>query len=273
MILQEVYDLLKTRYSDNYKTVTIDRIIAGIHFTFVQLSNGYCGIAAVDHNMINCCKSRNKDFGIFSPGKMHGEKLIDLINFSENSPILSFVKIAAINAVSAELTEKAGYKVIESMDPLDLLEIDNRKAICIVGAFTSYIKKIAESPSKLTILELDKSAIQEEYQKYFAPAREFIKVLPQSDIIIITGSTLVNNSLDELLAAIPPIKQVIIVGPSAGIFPEVLFSKGVNIIGSTKITDPDQIFYAVGEGASGYHLFHNGAKKICIINDAKKTTL
>lgn len=92
-------------------------------------------------------------------------------------------------------------------------------------------------------------------------------VLPDSDIIIITGLTLLNNTIDNLLSFIPANKQVVVVGPTAGLIPDILFKHNVSIIGSTKITDPERMFTVVSEGGAGFHLFQYCAKKICVLNE------
>jgi uncharacterized protein (DUF4213/DUF364 family) len=270
MILTETFELLKTKYREHIETITISRVNIGVFFAIVELSNGYCGIAAVDNSILNCCNHhRKKDPGPFSSGKIHGQKLIDLINFDEGSAKLNFVKLAAINAISAEFIDKSDYKIIEDKDPIELVELSLGKTICVVGAFHSYIKKINGSSSKLVILEINKGAVPPEFHKQFVHFNYASSVLPKSDVIIITGSTLINNTIDNVLALIPPSKQVIIVGPTAGIIPDILFYRGVSIIGSAKVVDPDKLFDAIAEGASGYELFHNGAKKICILNETK----
>ena len=270
MIIDETVELLVTKHRELTETTIISRVNIGLYFTAVQLSSGYCGVASIDQTVLSCCnKKREKEFGAFTPGKIHGQKLLDLFSLKTEPGILNFVKLAAINAVSAEIITKSNYRVIEDKDPIDLIDLDSSKTVCVVGAFHSYLKNIAGTSANLIVLEIDKNSIPPEFQKHFIAAEKASLVFPQSDVIIITGSTLVNNTLDNILKLIPPKKQVIIVGPTAGLIPDVLFKYGISIIGSTRVIDADQIFSAVAEGAAGYHLFHNGAQKICILNDTE----
>ena len=270
MILNETFELLKTKYKSQFKTTTITRVNLGLFFTAVQLSNGYCGLASTDMNLVSCCThNRIKEFGDFSPGKISGQKLLDLFNHTEGSKILDIVRLAAINAVSAELIENSDYKIIEDKDPIDLVDLNGNKTVCVVGAFHTYIRNIADTSAKLIILELNEKAVPDDYKKYYVPAEKASEVFPGSDVIIITGSTLMNNTIDNILDILPPNKLVIIVGPTASIIPDILFKKGINIIGSTRIIDADKVFHAVSEGAAGYHLFRYGAQKICIVNESE----
>jgi len=270
MILDETFELIKTKYKSQFETTTITRLNIGLFFTVVQLSNGYCGIAGTNHSLVNSCvKNREKEYGNFPPGKISGQKLFDLFSSTENSKILDIVRLAALNAVSAELIAKSNYKIIADKDPIELVDLNSNKTVCIVGAFYSYMKNIANTSAKLIVLELNKNAIPDDYQKYYVPVEEAASVFSFSDIIIITGSTLVNNTLDEILQMIPKKKEVIIVGPTASLIPDILFQHGISIIGSTRIVDADKVFHTISEGGAGYHLFNNGAQKICLLNDSE----
>ncbi|HNX44228.1 MAG TPA: DUF364 domain-containing protein [Bacteroidales bacterium] len=268
MILQETYHLLETRYRKYLDNVSIEKVQAGIFLTAVQLSTGYCGVASTDlDSTVNCSSRQNRDFGDFTPGNIKGQNVTRLFQFPGDSRILDSVKLAALNAVSAGIILQSDYQIIEDRDPFDLLNLDGQKRICIVGAFQDYIKKLAGSGHQLHVLELNKDALTEEQQQYYVPAADAPAVIPVADIIILTGSTLVNNTLDNLLTLIPAGKQAVVVGPSSSLIPDILFKYNVSIIGATKITDPDRMFAIVAEGGLGYHLFHYCAKKICLINN------
>ena len=44
---------------------------------------------------------------------------------------------------------------------------------------------------------MNEEALGQEYRRFYVPAGEFRKILPSSDIIIITGQTLVNGTIDD----------------------------------------------------------------------------
>lgn len=73
--------------------------------------------------------------------------------------------------------------------------------------------------------------------------RENEFVLGRSDVIIITGSSLVNGTLAELLAYSRRAKSVGLYGPSACIIPDVLFEQGVEFVLSHRIRDPERFRY------------------------------
>lgn len=269
MIIEDTFELIKSTYGQRLNTVTIEKLIAGVYLTAVKLSSGYCGLASNDLNSSdNCTHSRNRGFGDFTPGHFKGLKAADLFAIPAPTCFIKTLQLAVMNALSAELIAESKFRIIENLDPIELIDLSEKKQVSVVGAFLSYIKKVAESNSVLKIIELNENAVPEEYRQYFVPSLLSENVISQSDVVIITGSSLANNTLDKLMEVVPAKARVILVGPTSGLIPDVLFSRGVDIIGATRITDSDKMMELVAEGAAGFHLFQSCATKICIVNES-----
>lgn len=267
MILNETYNLLKTRYKNQIENLIITDVRLGVHLSVVKLSDNSFGIAStMQDNQLHCLK-KNRDYGDFTPTKIIGQKVTDLFENSKKSNITNTLKIAVLNAISSTLISTNKYKIIENTDPIELIDLKSKKTITIVGAFQTYIEKIAETENKSQVLELNENALIDEHKKFYVPANDSYKILPFSEIVIITGLTLVNNTIDGLLSSISPKTQVIVTGPSSSLIPDVLFKNKVNIIGATRITNPDLLFTIVSEAGAGFHLFKYCAQKLCIINE------
>lgn len=267
MILQQTIDLLKSKYANYIQNLTITDVRLGLFMTGIKLSDNSYGMSSTFPNIHMSCYKQDRDFGEYTPNRIAGLKVIDLLESDKQNGIVETLKVAALNAISSRFLHEQNYKIIPNADPIDLLDLNSGKTISIVGAFHSYIQKIAQTNSKMHVLELDENAIMEKDRKYFVPAEQYSTVLPYSHIVLITGLTLVNNTLDDLLKAIRPDAQIIVSGPSSSFIPDILFAKGVNIIGSVKITNPEVMFKVVSEGGSGYHTFKYCAEKICIVNE------
>lgn len=267
MIVNETYDLLLTKYKSQLEKLVITDVRLGVYLSAVKLSDNSFGVASTLCDDQTFCTKNNRDYGDFTPSKIIGQHVVDLFVTAKKSPVIDTLKIAVLNAISSKLLESSGYIILENTDPIDLIDLDSQKTITIVGGFQSYIQKAAASNSKLFVLELNKEALSEEQQQFYVPAMEYSKILPISDIVIITGLTLVNDTIDGLLSAITPGTQVIVTGPSSSLIPDILFKNHVNIIGATRITEPGKLFSIVSEGGTGYHLFKYCAQKICILNE------
>lgn len=265
MILQETINLLKSKHKTYIETLTISEVRIGAFMTAVKLSDQSYGLSSTIIPSEIHCKKENRDFGDFSPLNIEGKKVEDLLQFPVKNSFIQTIKIAVLNALSSKLIEN--FKILSNTDPIDLMDITSGKSITLVGAFQSYIDKISKTNSKLYVLELNEDALVKVDKKYFVPAHDYKRVLPISDIVLITGLTLVNNTLDDLLKVIKPETQIIVTGPSSSFIPEILFENNVKIIGSIRITKPDMMMKLVSQGAAGYHLFNYCAEKICIVNE------
>ncbi len=267
MIIEQTYNLLISKYKDKIYNLTISDIRIGLFLTAVRLSDNSIGTSSTFADEYLHCVKTNRNYGDFSPLNIRGKKVTDLLETDKESNIILTLKIAVLNAISSGIISRGNYNIVKDCDPFDLIDLQGDKTITIVGAFHSYIRKIAETPNKLYILELNENALADEHKKYYVPAEEYEKVFHKSDIIIITGLTLVNKTIDNLLTAIPDKALAIVVGPSSSIIPDLLFDNNINIIGSTRITKPDVLFDLISEAGGGYHLFDYCAQKICILKD------
>jgi len=269
MIINETLEDLKGNYGKRFNIITIRNLVAGLYLTAVKLSTGYSGLSSNDSNtQDSCTQNRNRGFGDFTPGNFKGRKVADLFSISEPTCFIKTVQLAVMNALSAELLDESRHRIIENLDPIELIDLTEKKQVCVVGAFLSYIKKVDESNSVLKIIELNEDAVPEEYRRYFVPSNHSEEVISSSNVVIITGSSLANNTLDRLLEIIPRKAKVILVGPTSSLLPDVLFAHGVDIMGATRITNSDKMLELVAEGAAGFHLFQSCATKICIVNES-----
>jgi uncharacterized protein len=270
MIIEKTYNILKNRFGKKMENLTIADVRIGLFLTAVRLSDNNFGAASSLPDSTHYCLKSARDFGDFSPLKIKGQKVSRLFEAYKDSNIILTLKTAVLNAISSGVLTSGNYNIRENVDPIELLNLEShKKTITIIGAFQSYIKKISETRNKLYVLELNEDALAPEQKQFYVPAKEYKKVLPDSDIVIITGSTLVNKTIDDLLSVISSKTIVAVTGPSGSIIPDILFENGVSIIGATRITKPELLFDIVSEAGAGYHLFEYCAQKICILKDEK----
>jgi uncharacterized protein (DUF4213/DUF364 family) len=265
MIIEQTYRLLNEKYKSKVQDLIISDIRIGLFLTAVRLSDDSYGTSATLTDEVPHCAKNKRDFGDFTPLKIRGKKVSELFENQKESNILLTIKIAILNAISSEIISSGNYKIFENCDPIELLDLRSQKNITIVGAFHSYIRKISETKNKLSVLELNRNALADDQKQFYVPANEYKRILPDSDIVIITGLTLVNNTIDGLLSAISKGTLVVVSGPSSSVIPDILFANKVNIIGATRITKPDVLFDIVSERGTGYHLFEYCAQKISIL--------
>ena len=74
------------------------------------------------------------------------------------------------------------------------------------------------------------------------------EVIPQADVVAITGTSLVNKTFDELIQHCRPDAFVLVLGPTSPLSP-VLFEYGVDLIAGTQVVDPATALTVAGQGA------------------------
>ena len=265
MIVEKTYKILKESHPE-IKEITITDVVIGMHLACIRLSDNSVGVASALEDTKTFCAA-NRDFDDFTPTQIKGKKITELFESAKQSNITGTLKMAVLNAISSRMFEDSAYTIITKTDPVDLVDLSKIKTVTVIGAFQSYIHRFANAKHHLTVLELDKDSLSEDQQQYFVPAADYKKVIPKSDLVIITGFTLVNNTLDDILKSVSENTQVIVTGPSSSLIPDILFENNVNYIGAVRIKDKDLLFQVVGQGGHGYHLFKYCAEKICIVNE------
>lgn len=268
MIFADAISEVRRLSTHELSGVGIARIVAGLHFTMVQLTSGACGLAMTEaeDESLNLAK-RPRQTGEHAPGKLARLSLLDLLDIQEERPVLTSVKWALLNACSSHLEPFTKRRIERGKDVLEWIDCSAGQRITLVGAFQSQLARLALSPCELRVLELKPDRIPDRYRHLYVPKQDVPSVLANSNAVIITGSALVNQTFSELLAHVQPAAQVALMGPSAGLFPDLLFERGVSLIGTIRITDPNQAFRTICEGGSAYHLFTDCAEKVVIFHE------
>jgi uncharacterized protein len=200
MIIENTIRALLTDYKHQFRGITLERLVLGRNFTAVLLSNGSCGMAGAETNDKTHNKHHNRILGHFAPGNISGSNVEDILTYNKDNRIPFSVKLAIINALSSSILNDEDFIIHENCDPYDLLHVCAEDTLTIVGAFRNYIKKAIATGCRLHVLELNKEAMPPEHEDVFVSEQEAEIVLQQSNKIIITGSSLVNNTLPSLLS-------------------------------------------------------------------------
>jgi hypothetical protein len=123
---------------------------------------------------------------------------------------------------------------------LDVLALKGRgKNIAIVGRFP-WIPKLRAIARMFWVIE-------QSPQQGELPAEAAEEVLPQADVVGITGTSFLNHTVDRLLE-LSKNSFVVIVGPTTPLSP-VLFDYGVDILAGAKVVEPDKTIHSISQGA------------------------
>ncbi|HAH05727.1 MAG TPA: Fis family transcriptional regulator [Elusimicrobia bacterium] len=262
-IFPETLARLRALHGPALEGVRIERAVVGIVFSGVKLSTGHGGMAGTPRPE-SLFPPRDKDAP--PPGALKGRPVLSLLEPWPEDPFLAALAAASMSALSAPWLEKAAGRTVYDKDPLELLEVRPGMSVAVVGAFRSYIDRLKAVPGvQLKVLELRESALSEDHRPFFVPTERAGEVVPSSDLLVITGLSLVNGTLEDLLSLARKDAQVALVGPSGSILPDALFSRGVTLAGGCVLDDPDEALELLSQGGRAHHLYGRCARKINLL--------
>lgn len=269
MILAETVDIVRERLKPALNEITIDRAVVGIFFTGVKLSTGHAGSCASPIKEIPeavCCPS--SAMAMPFPGKMRGRKAVDFLDeVTGTTGVRRALGISVLNALAQAVSEQ-GYdpsiEVLRDVDAFDAAEVAVGEKAVVVGAFVPFLRGLRKLGVEYCVLEKDSSTLKPVEMPYFREADRASEVVPGADVLFITGTTLINDTLDDLIALASPSARIVVVGPTVSMIPDAFFSRGCTILGGVEITDPDAFLDVLAEGGSGYHFFGRSAHKVSL---------
>lgn len=272
-ILQETLDILRSELGPEIETFRIERAVVGLFFTGVKLTTGQAGSCATPIKEIPdavCCPSSAMSMPF--PGKLAGRPALRTAEEAvTQSGIRRALGIAALNALAQVVADRRqasgqrlGYDLIEGVDAFDVAEVQPGETAVVVGAFVPFLRALRGLGARHWVLEKDPSTLKPVEMPHFRPAEDFPLVIPEADVLLITGTTLINDTLAGLIAVAKPGARIVIVGPTVTMVPDAFLARGCSILGGVRITDPDAFLDVLAEGGSGYHFFGKSAQKIVL---------
>jgi uncharacterized protein (DUF4213/DUF364 family) len=274
-ILEETIELIRDQMGSRFKTLAIAACRVGVFFTGLKLNSGHAGVAFTPVGEIGeavCCPrsaARMPD-----AGRLTDKSIEEILDYPLSANVLkSAIGVALINALSSFLFDqgiKQGYDIHYDRDGLDFLEIAPDDTVCLVGAFTPYIRKFQTTGNPFTIIEKNPDTLKTDEREYYRPPAQAPDILKDADVIIITGAAIVNHTFDGLLKQTQPDSQVAVIGPTVSMIPDIYFREDVNLMAGVHITDPDVMLRVVEEGGSGYHLYNTCTRRVTFVKRGEK---
>jgi len=269
-ILGETIALIGEIVGPELDEITIERAVVGLFFTGVKLSNGIAGASATPIKSIPeavCCPT--SAMAMPFSGKLRGRRAADLAREAlSGHGIRRAIGIATVNALADVCWQHRPHTEVElccDVDAFDATDIRPGDKVVVVGAFVPFLKELKRRGQSFLVLEQDPATLKADELPFFRPAEQAPEILPNADVVLITGATLVNNTLEELLALTRPDARVTVVGPTVGMLPDAFLARGADVLGCVRITEPDAFLDLLAEGGSGYHFFGRSAQKLVLV--------
>jgi hypothetical protein len=121
------------------------------------------------------------------------------------------------------------------------LILERGRAVAVVGHFP-FVSRVREAAQICWVLELNPGPGD-------LPAERAPEIIPQADVVAITGMSLINGTFESLAALPRPGAFVVVLGPSTPLSP-LLFDYGVDAISGAVVVDIPAALAAISQGAN-----------------------
>jgi len=268
-LLQDLHAETLEQLGADAGSLELERAVLGIFFTGVKLSNGAAGLCATPVKSVPeavCCPSSAKAMPV--PGRIHGRKVLQVLDdLYRPQDLRRALAIATLNALVESLWLRDGPPAgveVSTGDAFDALTMGPQDRVALVGAFPPYMRALRKRNQPFNVLELDPSTLKPDELPYYEPAERAPQVIPRADVLITTGTTLVNGSLDGLLQLLRPGAQAAVIGPTATLLAQPYARRGVTVVGGTRVLAGDELLELLAEGGSGYHFFGKTVERVTL---------
>ncbi len=207
----------------------IQEICCGLHWTAVVSRT--CGLSS-------SFQDAPPHGNVRGVGKLKQKTALELVEYAKSEVQLeASIGMAALNSLidvdDGRCIEKNAFEM--------LAEKGERKDVAVVGHFP-FVSKLRKMVGRLWVLE-------KRPRKGDLPAEDAVDILPQADVVAITGTAFINHTIDGLLSLCRKDSLVMMVGATTPLSP-VLFDYGVDMIAGSKVIDTQKAISCVSQGAT-----------------------
>ncbi len=229
---------------DRLTGLRVERAVIGSAYSGVLLSDGSVGLAATLLEP-GCCRTHPR------AGDLAGQPAWELARgLLSPHPLASVLGLATVNAA----LNRGGDA---SPDPVEALGISPGERVGMVG----YIGPLAGELKKLAgeLVVFERSPARAEG---LLPDWAVETELPRCDVVILSGTTFINKTVDRLLGLARG--KIAVVGPSTPLW-EGLFELGIDGLFGARVDDPDRVLLTLSEGGGTKALYRNGLRKVALL--------
>ena len=187
-------------------------------------------------------------------GEIAGRSVKEALGWAGNGDLLSnAIALAAFNAVlQPRLPKSLGE------DFLSFLEIGPHDTMGMIGFFAPLVQPLRERCGELLIFEQER----ERGEGLLSP-EEIGSRLPGCSIVIISATTLINETFDDIIKHTASAREVILLGPSTPLLPEAFKETPLTY---DQIIDSGKTLALVSEGGGTRRLTKRGTVKKVLVS-------
>jgi uncharacterized protein (DUF4213/DUF364 family) len=208
------------------------------NFSAIILEDNTVGLIFTNLNPVIKEKFRRREFT-----KFQNLEIIELVKlFRSNDLFEKSLALGCINAISQLIFRTVDFDFDFTTDSLGLLKIKSTDMIGMVGFFPPLVKLIEKIGSNLIIIEKKEELVQttDNWSVTLDPSK-----LKKCNKVLITGTTVLNETLDEILQNCINAEKASVIGPTTSFLPDPLFERGIDVIGGSYVVDSRSLKNAI----------------------------
>ncbi len=249
-------EALKNSAFERCGDIRVADVRIGLGYTAVQLDTGSVGLA------YTFLENAGKGCSVFQGRRPLASAYVrDIVPYTTSPDALErTVGLAAANALfNIDGAFACPGWSCHGGDLLDVLELGPDDRVGMVGFFGPLVPLIRQRAGELIIFEehMDRA-------DGLLPGHRAAEMLPTCTVAIITATSIINNSFEQLAAAAASCRVKALLGPSTPLVPGIVCDYGVTHLSGVIASDAQQILRVVSE-AGGTRFFMKWSKKINII--------
>jgi len=217
---------------------SVQKLCVGLHWTAVVFDTPSGPRAGLASTLEGGAHHHGPGADVADAGHLHEKNALELASLANSSSIHErSVGLASINAL-LDVDER----LCTEVNAGDwLVRHGAGKHLAVVGHFP-FTRQLRDVAGQLDVLELNP-------HEGDLPADRAADVMPKADIVAITGTTLLNDTFDDLIALCNPESYVMVLGGTTPMSP-CFFGQGVDMVAGALVVDPEAAFNAVSQGAN-----------------------
>lgn len=212
----------------------IKDVRAGLGYTGVVLEDDSCGLAYTFRNeMGGGC-------GVFgAAGKLIGMDAKEIMPWlREKDRLRAAMGLATINALLNDPR-----KDWDTGNVLSAFELDSSETFGMVGEFPPIFHKVKQMTKNIYVFEQNVASESELY-----PSETIPDHLPKCDVVVMTATSLINHTFDEIFPYLKNAREVCLVGPSTPLCPELLREYNITLLAGTVVKDLKSAMEIISQG-------------------------
>jgi uncharacterized protein (DUF4213/DUF364 family) len=245
MFIDSLIDYALSKISNR----TVKDIRAGLGYSCVVLEDNACGLAYTFTNELGeCCGILDEAGGLL------GINCAEVIPWAGSSDRLkASLGLASINAVLNDC--QAPW---ETGNVISALDIKPSNTFGMIGEFRPILAEIRKKTNRIFVFEQHR-----ECDAALCPSETIPDHLPKCDVVVVTSTSIINHTFEEIMPYCANARQVCMVGPSTPLCPEVFKGYNVTLLAGVVVTNQERILQVVSQAGGTMHM--KGAVKQVLV--------